>query len=68
MDTIGKKCLHAFFGAVVGFGAGYLSVFSRYGKPEHLTWYCISGAVLFAVLAFCVTDDFWENLRDYIRW
>jgi len=67
MNNIGKRCLHAFCGAIVGFGAGFIVTFSRYSKPEYLTWYCISGAVIFAILAFFATDSFWENLRDHIN-
>jgi hypothetical protein len=62
MDSIGKKCLHAFFGAILGLGIGFL-VAGRLRDIDNLIWYCIGGAISIGVLAFFGTDHFWESLR-----
>ena len=62
MDNIGKKLLHAFFGSILGFGIGFLAA-GRCRDMDNLIWYCLGGAVSFAILAFFGTDSFWERLR-----
>ena len=60
MDSIGKKLLHAFIGAVVGAGIGWYI-----GLPEHFLIVAVIGAIFCGIAAFVLGDKFWETLRDY---
>ena len=60
MDSIGKKCLHGFFGAIVGAGIGWYL-----GLPEHFLIAAIIGAIFCGIAAFSLADKFWETLRDF---
>lgn len=62
MDTIGKKCLHGFFGAILGIGVGFLVAF-RVRDIDNMIYYCIGGAIFIGIAAFFGADRFWENLR-----
>jgi hypothetical protein len=62
MDNIGKRFLHAFFGAILGVGVGFLAAI-RTRDTDNIVWYCIGGAISVAILSFFGTDYFWENLR-----
>jgi len=58
MDNIGKKCLHGFFGAIVGF---FLGVFLLFFLP-----FGIIGAIIGGVSGF-MADNFWESLHEFIN-
>ena len=62
MDNIGKRFLHAFFGAILGVGVGFL-VAGRVRDIDNLVWYCVGGSIFVGILAFFGTDYFWESLR-----
>jgi hypothetical protein len=61
MDSIGKKCLHGFIGAIVGFGIGAFAI----GSTEHFLFLGIIGAIFCGFAAFFLADEFWKVLRDY---
>lgn len=63
MDNIGKKCLHAFFGAILGLGLGFIAG-SKVRDPDNIIWYCIGGAIFCGIAAFWGTDSFWNNLKN----
>ena len=59
MENIGKRCLHALCGAIVGFCIGaFLFFFLPFG---------IIGAVIGGISAFFLADKFWEELREFIN-
>jgi len=60
MDTIGKRFLHGFIGAIVGVGVGLYI-----GSPEHLLIGAIGGAIFCGIAAFFLADKFWEALNDF---
>lgn len=60
MDNIGRRCLHAFFGAIVGSGIGWYL-----GLSEHFLLGAVIGVVVGGIAAFFLADKFWEVLRDY---
>ena len=60
MDSIGKRILHGFFGMIVGAGAGWYL-----GLPDNILILAVIGAILGAVLAFFLTDKFWEDFKDF---
>ncbi len=60
MDNTGKRCLHGFFGVIVGSAIGWYI-----GLPEHFLIVAIIGAIFCGIAAFFLADEFWKVLRDY---
>lgn len=63
MDNLGKRFLHAFFGAILGLGFGFLAA-GRMRDYDNIIWYCLGCAIFCGIAAFFGTDYFWDNLRN----
>ena len=66
MDPLGKRILHSVCGAMAGGCLGILiwaQCLRVVADEDSFIWFVLAGGIVGAVIAFYLTDGFWEKFR-----